>query len=68
MIYDVCKQSEENISQYIKKYDIQNEVIFKKQRVSFSNAIDQLVKELKNWMDDRIIYSESAFLMPKHSI
>ena len=60
LIYDVCKQSEENISQYIKKYDIQNEVIFKKQRVSFSNAIDQLVKELKNWMDDRIIYSEEV--------
>lgn len=60
LIYDVCKQSEENISQYIKKYDIQNEVMFKKQCVSFSNAINQLVKELKIWMDDRIIYSEEV--------
>lgn len=60
LIYDVCKQSEENISQYIKQHDIQNEVIFKKKCVSFSKGIDQLVEKLKKWMNDRIIYSEEV--------
>lgn len=60
LIYDVCKQSEENISQYIKQHDIQNEVTFKEKCVSFSKGIEQLVENLKKWMNNRIIHSEEV--------
>mgnify|MGYP000864100571 FL=1 len=60
LIYDVCKQSEKNISQYLKERDMQNEMVFEEQCVFFSDSIEQLVKQLKKWMDDRIIYSEEV--------
>lgn len=68
LIYDVCKQSEKNISQYLEKRDMQNELVFEEQCVFFSDSIEQLVKQLKKWMTELSIQKKSVFLIQKRNI
>lgn len=60
LIYDVCKKSANNISQYLEQHNIQDEIIFKNKCIFFSDEVAQLVQQLKKWMNDRIIYSEEV--------
>lgn len=60
LICDVCYQSKKNIEMYCQKHDLQCELLFKEKCISFSEEITGLVERLKNWMDNKIIYSEEV--------
>lgn len=60
LICDVCYQSKKNIEMYCQKHDLQSELLFKEKCISFSEEITGLVERLKNWMDNKIIYSEEV--------
>ena len=60
LICDVCYQSKKNIENYCQKHDLQSELLFKEKCISFSEEITGLVERLKNWMNNKIIYSEEV--------
>lgn len=57
LIYDVCIESERVISDYFKEHSIQGDEVIKKQCILFSDSIKGPVGQMKDWMNNKIIFS-----------
>jgi dGTPase len=69
LINDVCRNSKENIEKYVDKMNLEkvNDYIFKEQCIDFSDEIEPLVKSLKSWMNEKILYSEEVSISDSKS-
>lgn len=69
LINDVCKNSKEIIEKHIAEMKPENEqdYIFREQCIEFSEEIKPLVKDLKEWMNEKILYSEEVSISDSKS-
>lgn len=69
LINDVCKNSKIKIGKYVAEMKIERgqDYIFRKQCIDFSDEIKPLVKKLKSWMDEKILFSEEVSISDSKS-